>query len=124
MENFLLIGVGGFLGANLRYWVSGLVAERLGQVFPWGTFVVNASGACLLAVFYGWSANNLAIDPRMRLLIAIGFFGAYTTFSTYSNETVALMQSGDWIGMATNILGTNLVCILGAWLGLLCGRSL
>lgn len=124
MERFLLIGLGGFIGANLRYWVSGLVAERLSQTFPWGTFVVNASGACLLAVFYGWSANHLIFDPRARLLVAIGLFGAYTTFSTYANETVALMQTGDWIGMAGNILGTNLVCIVGAWLGLMIGRSL
>lgn len=124
MENFLLIGLGGFIGANVRYWVSGWVADHLGQIFPWGTMMVNVSGACLLAVFYGWSANHLSLDPRVRLMIAVGFFGAYTTFSTYSNETVALMQNGDWIGMATNILGTNLLCIAGAWIGLALGRQL
>ncbi|MBN1451625.1 MAG: fluoride efflux transporter CrcB [Anaerolineales bacterium] len=124
MENFLLIGLGGFLGANVRYWVSGWVAERLGQIFPWGTFFVNFSGACLLAVFYGWSANHITLDPRVRLLVAIGFFGAYTTFSTYANESIALMETGDWIGMASNVVFMNLICLVGAWIGLAIGRQL
>jgi CrcB protein len=124
VENLLLIGLGGFIGANMRYWVSGWVAEQLGQVFPWGTLIVNVSGACLLAVFYGWAANHITLDPRVRLFVTIGFFGAYTTFSTYANETVALMETGDWIGVASSILGTNLVCIVGAWIGLAVGRQL
>lgn len=124
VENFLLIGLGGFFGANMRYWVSGWVAERMGQVFPWGTFLVNVSGAFLLAIFYGWSATHVTLDARVRLFLAIGFFGSYTTFSTYSNETVALIQTGDWIGAVTNILGTNLLCLVGALIGLAVGRHL
>lgn len=124
METLLLIGVGGFVGANVRYWLTGWVAERAGQTFPWGTLVVNASGSLLLAVFIGWSAQHLALDPRVRMLVAIGFFGAYTTFSTYANESILLMESGDWLGMAGNVLGTNLVCLLGAMIGLALGRQL
>jgi CrcB protein len=124
VETFLLIGLGGIIGANLRYWVSGWAADRFGQAFPWGTLLINISGSCLLAVFIGWSANHIALDPRVRLFVSIGFFGAFTTFSTYANESVALMRAGDWIGMVGNTLGTNLVCILGALIGLAVGRQL
>jgi len=124
LETLLLIGLGGFIGANLRYWVSGWAARYLGQVFPWGTLIINFSGSCLLAVFIAWSANRLDIDPRIRLFLAIGFFGAYTTFSTYANESIALSRTGDWVGMWGNILGTNLLCLAGAWIGLMIGKHL
>jgi CrcB protein len=120
----LLIGLGGFLGANLRYWVGGWVAGRLGSLFPWGTLVINVSGSLLLAVFLGWSAQLISLDPRVRMLVAIGFFGAYTTFSTYANESVLMLESGDWLGAVSNILGTNLLCLGGALIGLAIGRQL
>jgi CrcB protein len=124
VETILLIGLGGFMGANARYFLSGWVAELLGKVFPWGTLVINFTGSCLLAVFIAWAANQTTLDPRVRLLVAVGFFGAYTTFSTYATESVALLQSGDWIGAVGNVLGTNLICILGAMLGLAVGNRL
>lgn len=124
VENFLLIGLGGFIGANMRYWVTGWIADRLGQTFPWGTFVVNASGAVLLGMFIGWSAQHITLDPRVRMLVAVGFLGAYTTFSTFANESALLFESGDILGMLSNILGTNLVCVIGALLGLAIGRQL
>lgn len=124
METLLLIGLGGFAGANLRYWVGGWVASRMGQTFPWGTLVVNLSGSLLLAIFIGWSSQQLVLDSRVRILITIGFFGAYTTFSTYANESILLLESGDWLGMAGNVVGTNLVCLVGAAVGLAIGRQL
>lgn len=124
VEIILLIGLGGFIGANARYFLSGWVAELLGKSFPWGTLIVNFTGSCLLAVFIAWAANHTTLDPRVRLLVAVGFFGAYTTFSTYATESVALLQSGNWIGVLGNILGTNLICILGAIVGLAIGNRL
>jgi len=124
VENFLLIGIGGFIGANMRYWVAGWIADRWGQTFPWGTFVVNASGSLLLGVFIGWSLQQITLDPRVRMLVVVGFFGAYTTFSTFANESALLYESGDIVGMLGNILGTNLVCVLGALAGLAIGRQL
>src|SRR5437667_7708047 len=121
LEQLLIIGIAGFIGANVRYWVSGWAAEHLGQAFPWGTLIINFTGSALLATFIGWSGNRIGLDPRVRLFIAIGFFGAYTTFSTYANESVALLRAGDWIGTLGNILGTNLLCNLGALLGLAVG---
>lgn len=124
LETFLIIGAGAVVGANLRYWVSGWVAQHVGQTFPLGTLIINFSGSLVLAIFTGWATNRVSLDPRIRLLVAIGFCGGYTTFSTYANESVALLQTGDWLGALGNILGTNLICIVGVVIGLALGRQL
>lgn len=124
MENLLLIGLGGFVGANARYLVSTWAAEQFGRLFPWGTLIINMSGSLLLAVFIAWAANRTALDPRVRLFLAVGFFGAYTTFSTFANESMALLQAGDWLGAVTNVLGTNALCLIGAFIGLAIGARL
>lgn len=124
METIFIIGLGGFVGANLRYWISGIAAERLGQSFPWGTLVVNITGSFLLAVFLNWVANHVSVDSRLRLLLTIGVFGGYTTFSSYANESIALAQSGDWAGAIWNILGTNVLCLLTVVLGVSIGSRL
>lgn len=129
MTTFLFIGIGGFLGANARYWVTiwvtQQIANRLGGVFPLGTLIVNFSGSLLLAVFIAWSARHIDLPDNIRLLVATGFFGAYTTFSTFANESVALLQTGHWAAAIANILSTNLVCLIGVLLGLaIAGRLL
>jgi fluoride exporter len=122
METFLLIGIGGLIGANVRYWVSTWAAMRFGQTFPWGTLIINFSGSSLLGLFLGWSSNHLTIDPRIRLFLAVGFFGAYTTFSTYANESIGLFRSGDWIGVLVNVVVSNVLCLVGAMLGVVVGN--
>jgi fluoride exporter len=124
VETFLIIGLGAVIGANFRYWLSGWAAQQFGQTFPWGTLIVNFTGSALLGVFNGWLSSRIGIDPRLRLLVAIGFFGAYTTFSTYSNESVALYRAGDWLGLLGYVLGTNLSCLIGAFVGLMLGSRL
>lgn len=124
METFLIIGLGAVFGANLRYLVSVWAVGQFGSGFPWGTLIVNLAGSLLLAVFLAWAANHTALDPRIRLLVATGFFGAYTTFSTYANESVALFQAGDWVGAVGNVLGTNGLCLVGALVGLAIGSRL
>lgn len=124
VEIVIVIGLGGFLGANARYLVSVWAAGRFGSAFPWGTMIINVTGSCLLGLFLGWSANHVALDPRLRLLVAVGFFGSYTTFSTFSNESMALLQTGNWLGAAANVLVTNFICLLSAGLGLALGSRL
>lgn len=124
VDTFLLIGIGGFIGANLRYLVSGWAAQQMGSQFPWGTLVVNFTGSLLLAIFLAWATGYTVLDARVRLFVVTGFFGGYTTFSTYANESVALLVGGDWIGALGNLLGTNLVCIVGALAGLAIGSRL
>lgn len=124
METLLLIGIGGFIGANLRYVVSTWAAQRFGVGFPWGTMIINFSGSLLLAVFVAWLTAHTTIDPRVRLFTAVGFFGAYTTYSTFAVESITLLQTGNWIGAFSNVFGTNLVCILGALVGFALGSRI
>lgn len=124
METLLIIGLGGFIGANARYLVSTWAVKQFGSAFPWGTLLINFTGSCLLGVFLTWAASRATLDPRVRLFVAVGFFGAYTTFSTFANESLALLQAGNWIAAVSNVLGTNLVCILGAMVGVALGARL
>jgi CrcB protein len=124
METILFIGIGGFIGANVRYFIALWAAQRFGTTFPWGTLIINLTGASLLGLFNGWAGNHLNLDPRVRLFVAIGFFGAYTTFSTYANETVSLMRAADWVSVLLNLLGSNVMCIMGALAGILIGNQL
>jgi fluoride exporter len=124
MDTILMIGTGAFIGANLRYLISTLMTAYAGNTFPWGTLIINFSGSVVLAIFTGWLAQHTNIDPRLRLLVAVGFCGGYTTFSSFSVEAVALMQAGNITGAAAYIIGTNLVCIVGAIFGLMLGSKL
>ncbi|HVU11014.1 MAG TPA: fluoride efflux transporter CrcB [Phototrophicaceae bacterium] len=124
IENLLIVGIGGVIGANLRYLVSVWANERFGAVFPWATLMINFTGSCLLAAFLGFAAGHIGLDPNIRLLFATGFCGAYTTYSTYITESIMLLRSGDWIGAAANILGMNLLCLIGALLGFWIGSQL
>jgi fluoride exporter len=113
---YLLIGIGGFLGANARYLVAVWVAERLGSGFPYGTFIINVSGSFLLGVLGGAIAEGSLVHPNLRLFFAIGFLGAYTTFSTFSFENFTLIQERLYLLALANMLGSvclGLIAVLG-----------
>jgi CrcB protein len=124
LEHALYIGVGGFLGANARYFMSLGIGALLGRSFPFGTLIINVSGSFLLAVFLGWVARQVHFEEAVRLLVAVGFFGAYTTFSSFANESIALLQDGNWLGGALYIVGTNALCLVGVLPGLWIGSKL
>lgn len=112
------IGAGGFLGACARYLMGAWVVSRLGASSPVGTLAVNFTGSLVLALFLGWSARHSAMPPQTRLLVSVGFCGAFTTFSTYALESVTLWREGQLLAAAGNILGNNLLCLGGVCLGL------
>lgn len=122
LSQLLFVGLGGFFGANARFLLSGWVATRLETAlhtaFPYGTLAVNVIGSFLLAVFGVWAAERAEIPENIRLLVGTGFFGAFTTFSTYANESVALFGSNTPAVGIWNILLNNGLCILGVVLGL------
>jgi CrcB protein len=120
---YLLIGIGGFLGANARYLVAGWVAERLGWSFPYGTLIINISGSFILGLFLGFDSDRLFIHEHWRLFFAIGFLGAYTTFSTFSFESLALVQEGSPFLALANMVGSVILGVLAALAGMLISRQ-
>lgn len=123
MQTFFWISLGAVAGANLRYVISQQLA-RLTIVFPYGTLAVNVSGSLIIGFFLVWTTDRVLVDPRWRLLIAIGFCGGYTTFSSYAFETFALVEQGRWFSAMWNVLASNFFCFIGVILGAMLARSL
>ena len=117
------IMVAGAFGALARYGVDGFVSRRLSTAFPWGTFVVNITGAFLLGLVFTLFTERLTVAPWMRSTVMIGFFGAYTTFSTLSLETFRLLEDGAYAGAIANGLGSLAAGLVAVYLGVVIGRA-
>ena len=124
MIDFLFISLGAIVGANLRYWMSRSALRLLGPVFPYGTLTINVLGSFVLGFFMAWTTERALVDPRWRLLIAVGFCGGYTTFSSYAYETMALFEQGQWALMGVNFLANNLLACLAVVAGMALARVL
>lgn len=121
MLSYFAVAIGGAIGASLRYGLNELALNVFGKSFPFGTLLVNILGSFVLGWVYAlFSSGALAVSP-WRALIAIGLIGAFTTFSTFSLDTVLLLQQGDWLKAITNVLLNVLLCLTLAWLGLKLG---
>lgn len=127
MDNLIYVGIGGFFGANARYLVTllaeALLAPRWGA-FPYGTLFVNVAGSFGLAIFGIWFSARTGMSPQLRLLLGVGFFGAFTTFSAFANESVAISSDGALVLPVLNIILNNGLCLLGAVAGLALGQRL
>ncbi|GAB4518662.1 MAG: fluoride efflux transporter CrcB [Anaerolineae bacterium] len=127
INHLLWIGFGGFLGANARYllsaWVTARVVTLFGLSIPYGTLLVNVLGSFLLALFGAWLMARATVPDSVRLFVATGFFGAFTTFSTYANEAITLGRSGAWTQAVSYVLLTNGLCLLGVLAGLWIARG-
>ena len=118
------IGVAGALGALARYGLEGAVSRRWRGAFPWGTFVVNVSGAFALGFLFVLLTEKLTVDPWLRSSLTIGFLGAYTTFSTLSFESYRLIEDGA-IGLAlANMLGSLAAGLVAVYVGVVAGRAM
>jgi CrcB protein len=118
---YLMIGIGGFLGANARYVVGGWLTHLWGAQFPWGTFVINISGSFLLGLLMASLNARPLASPQYRLFFAVGFLGAYTTFSTFSYETLRLAQDQSMIAALLNITGSVVLGLVGVSFGVFFG---
>ena len=94
VQTFLIISLGAILGANCRYWLGGWAAQRFGAAFPYGNLIINLSGSLILGLFMTLVTERFLVDPQWRLLVAIGFLGSYTTFSSYTYESLSLVLNG------------------------------
>ena len=119
-----MIAVGGAAGAIARYQVAASIQSRLPSSLPWGTFVVNVSGCLVMGLAMTLLAQKLPTAQNLRLLVPIGFIGAYTTFSTFEFETYRAMADGAWLAAGGNVVGSVVVGYIALWLGTLLGRLL
>ena len=118
----LLVASGGALGALVRA-SAYLLAERSSIALPWGTLAVNLAGALLIGWFFGAGMEKGASGEELRLFVTVGFLGALTTFSTFSRETLQMLQAGQWGWLAAHVLANNLGCLAAAWLGWRAGSN-
>ncbi len=123
MKQALLIGLGGFLGANARYWIGGWVEAYAAGTFPAATFVINVSGSLLLGLLMSGFEVGIVSQP-VRLALGVGFLGAYTTFSTFTHEALRLIESGHLATALWYTLSSVLAGIAACFAGLLIGRQL
>ena len=118
------VAVGGAAGAVMRWLVASGIQRMAGGAFPWGTFAVNALGSFLLGFLFVWLIERSTAGELVRLAITVGFMGAFTTFSTYSLESVRLLQEGAFSMAFSNIFGQVVLCLLLTWLGIQIARVL
>ena len=122
MQNYLLVFAGGGIGAAARYWLSGLVYQRLGSEFPSGTLLVNVIGCLLIGFLMSLFEERFVLYPSLRIFLTIGILGGFTTFSSFSFETMALLRDGEVLYASANILLSVVMCLGGTWVGLTLGK--
>ncbi len=124
MNQFLAIAAGGAIGSVLRYWVSINTHAIFGRDFPYGTLTVNVIGSLLMGLLFVLFVERWEIETVIRSAILIGLLGAFTTFSTFSIETLNLVEDGSYAKALTNILVSVSASLIAAWLGIIIGRQI
>ena len=124
MQKYLLIAIGGGLGSVARYWVGSTISGRMGSRFPFGTLFINISACILIGFALTYLGKRTGLDPAWRFLIAVGFIGAYSTFSTYEWETLSTLRSGAFFLASLYAVGSLIVGLAATWLGTALADSL
>ena len=124
MKLIAAIAIGGATGALLRFWVAAWVYSYLGRGFPYGTLAVNVVGSLLMGLLSVWLIERFSLGPEWRAAVLVGFLGAFTTFSTFSLETLNLIESGEHIKALANMVLSVVLCVGAAWVGVIAGRQL
>jgi len=119
MPTYLLVALGGALGSVARFWLSGVVAERFVSGFPLNTLVINITGSFAIMLIAGLTGPDamFLVRPEWRNFLMVGICGGYTTFSSFSLQTLNLMRDREWFYAGLNIVGSVVLCLIGAWLG-------
>ena len=123
-REYVWVSLGGIFGACARYFLSRFTAKILSTSFPWGTLFINVTGSFVLGLFLVYTSERVFVDPRWRLLVAIGFCGAYTTFSSYAYESMVYFQQGNWSLFAGNVVANNVICLAAVLGGAALARAI
>jgi fluoride exporter len=124
LHTFVWISLGAIAGANLRHLIAQYAVKWAGPNYPWGTLAINVTGSFVLGFFGAWAMDRPAIDHRWRLIVAVGFCGGYTTFSSYAWETLSLAHRGELLAAIGNVAASNVLSLVGVALGAMVARSL
>jgi CrcB protein len=124
VREYLAVAAGGALGAMLRFYLGGSVLSRTAAPFPTATFIINVTGSFIIGFFLTLATGRLNISPHWRLAIAVGFVGAYTTFSTFEYETARLVEDRDILRAFLNIILSVVIGFAAVWLGIFAARKL
>jgi fluoride exporter len=116
---YLWIAIGSALGGMARYWCSGVIAQRIGETFPWDTLIVNILGSFIIGFFAAMTGpdGRIIITPEIKQFIMIGVCGGYTTFSSFSLQTLNLLHDGEFLQAAFNIILSVILCLIFVWFG-------
>ena len=119
MNAYLLIAIGSALGGVSRFWFSGFIAQHFGETFPWGTLIINISGSLVIGFFATLTGpdGRVFASTEARQFVMIGLCGGYTTFSSFSLQTLNLVRDGDWLPAGANIVLSVVLCLLAVWTG-------
>lgn len=125
MLSYFFVMLGGALGTGARFWASGVIARRFGEFFPLGTLTVNVTGSFIIGFFGTLTEPEgaLLVAPGFRQFFMIGVCGGYTTFSSFSLQTLDLAQDGDWLKAGLNAVLSFVCCLVAVWLGRICALS-
>ncbi len=123
MAKLAAIAIGGAAGSVLRYGVSQGIHALVGRGFPWGTLVVNSLGSLLIGFLFVYLVERLAVSEVLRAALFIGLLGGFTTFSTFSLETLVLIEEASYLKAVINIFISVVLCLGGAWLGMTLARQ-
>jgi CrcB protein len=123
---YVWIALGGALGTVSRFWLSSTVAAHFGDLFPWGTLIINITGSFIIGFFATLTGpdGTLLASTNARSFFMIGFCGGYTTFSSFSLQTLRLAQDGEFLWAAGNVVASNIGCLVAVWLGHVCAVAI
>ena len=126
MLSYIWVAIGGALGTTARYWLSGVVARSVGETFPWGTLVINVTGSFIIGFFGALTGpdGRVFVGSTARQFVMVGMCGGYTTFSSFSLQTLNLMNDGEWLQAGANIGLSVLLCMIAVWAGVVLAGSI